>query len=80
MIVDWKSNTLYWTTRHNKQLAAYNILTSEVSYSSVGKNVSLHKDTAALPKIQDGTIIHAVVVDPKGQGLPQGITICYNNN
>ena len=72
MTVDWKTDTLYWSTLHNEQLAAYNIITSEVSYLSVGKNRSLYRVSVDSPKNQDGTVIHTVVVDPKGQGLPQG--------
>ena len=73
MTVDWKTDTLYWSTLHNEQFAAYNIITSEVSYSSVGKNRSLCQVSVDSPKNQDGIVIHTVHVDPKKQDLLQGI-------
>ena len=73
MTVDWKTDTLYWSTFHNEQLAAYNIITSEVSYSSVEKKRSLHQVKVDSSKNQDGTVMHTVVVDPKRQDFLQGI-------
>ena len=72
MTVDWKTDTLYWSTLDDKQVATYNIVTSKVSSSSVRRKKMLQQAAVNSLKNQDGTIIHAIIVDPNRQGLPQG--------
>ena len=76
--MDWKTDTLYWSTLHNEQVAVYNITTSEVSYLSVGSQQLLQQAAVDSPMNRDDTIIHTVVVEPKRQYLPQG-TIAHSS-